>query len=914
MADKAITRRLKIYVNGEEVDATITNLRKNLAKFRSLANKQIEGTEKFKKYNAEVAKTEIELKQARDAQKQFRESAKLSAKGIDENSKAITEFSGNLTNMFRGLKYGDFLQFQEGFKGVKTGIQGATKAGLAFIATPIGAAITVLAGIGIAAKEWFDYNESIKESIILTEQITKLTGDQADAIRNRNTALSKTFNTDQQETLETAAALVTKFKVSYEEAFDAIEDGLVKGQDKNNEYFDSLSEYAVFLAEAGYSVTEFKDIVSTGYDLKFYKDKLPDAIKEATIEISTESENLKKELSSALGKEFTDSLFDNFADGSITIKDVLSEIDTEIQKQGVSRTELAKITERLFISAGEDGGGAIKIFEAMTKASEDANRALTPLEASTRELIETNKAFAKSQDEALKSDNFISFTRDLEIFWTKTKTLFYNGVTYVTDLWTRGNDFFISNFTATVLTAQQLPTILKNGLKDVATSVLNTIKTFGGLGDIITKLVSLDFSGAKAAAIDFKNNFSTAFEDVKNSAKGTVKEIINTQQATQQLVQAQLDAKRAGNVAAVKAEEEASVNTGGSGNVVSKTEANTKKLEEQKKEQEEELQRIKDFEAAKKALKEEIALENEESEKGKELLKLEQEFEQRESDFEKLRLDAEEETELLKLLEEAKNAELAKITDKYNKLDEKTRTAAAKKELQDRKNLNNSIINGAISLAGQQTRVGQALLAIKGVMAAKEMLIELGILKGKAAVSVAKSQIATAEGAAQTSKVGFPQNIPLLIAFAAQAVGIISAVKNAVGVSKKVKTPSFAAGGDTGFGNLGLGSNTGGYIRGVVEEGEYVIPKPVRQDPQVPRVIEFLEAKRTGQDIPNTPSPFQDNTALNNTLSLIAETVSRLSAQIDNGIVAETYYGLNNEIERKKIQEKLEQTLNASNN
>ena len=34
MANESITRRLKIYVNGQEVDATITNLRKNLAKLR----------------------------------------------------------------------------------------------------------------------------------------------------------------------------------------------------------------------------------------------------------------------------------------------------------------------------------------------------------------------------------------------------------------------------------------------------------------------------------------------------------------------------------------------------------------------------------------------------------------------------------------------------------------------------------------------------------------------------------------------------------------------------------------------------------------------------------------------------------------------------------------------------------------
>ena len=49
-----------------------------------------------------------------------------------------------------------------------------------------------------------------------------------------------------------------------------------------------------------------------------------------------------------------------------------------------------------------------------------------------------------------------------------------------------------------------------------------------------------------------------------------------------------------------------------------------------------------------------------------------------------------------------------------------------------------------------------------------------------------KSGSAVAQGTAETGKVGFPQNIPLLIAYALQAVGIISAIKGAVGKTKKV--------------------------------------------------------------------------------------------------------------------------------
>ena len=50
--------------------------------------------------------------------------------------------------------------------------------------------------------------------------------------------------------------------------------------------------------------------------------------------------------------------------------------------------------------------------------------------------------------------------------------------------------------------------------------------------------------------------------------------------------------------------------------------------------------------------------------------------------------------------------------------------------------------------------------------------------------SAAEASVSTAAGAANTAKVGFPQNIPLLIGYAAQAVGIIGSVKKALSAAK----------------------------------------------------------------------------------------------------------------------------------
>jgi TP901 family phage tail tape measure protein len=158
-------------------------------------------------------------------------------------------------------------------------------------------------------------------------------------------------------------------------------------------------------------------------------------------------------------------------------------------------------------------------------------------------------------------------------------------------------------------------------------------------------------------------------------------------------------------------------------------------------------------------------------------------------------IDIEEQKAIMLLtLAGATEAEIAAIKEKFALQRSKNDAKNAAKTLADRKKLNADILDGAINLVGQESRVGQALLAIKGALAAKEMLMQLGILKGKAAVSVAGATVATAEGAAQTAKVGFPQNVPLLLAFAAQAVGIISAVKSAVGAAKSTKVEGFEDG------------------------------------------------------------------------------------------------------------------------
>jgi len=105
-------------------------------------------------------------------------------------------------------------------------------------------------------------------------------------------------------------------------------------------------------------------------------------------------------------------------------------------------------------------------------------------------------------------------------------------------------------------------------------------------------------------------------------------------------------------------------------------------------------------------------------------------------------------------------------------------------------------------LFGQETALGKAALLAKQALLIQELLAETKGLTFKAqnvateaTLDGVKSSSAIAAGTAETAKVGFPQNIPLLIGYAAQAAGIFSAVKSAVSKTKSIAASVGGAGG-----------------------------------------------------------------------------------------------------------------------
>ena len=151
---------------------------------------------------------------------------------------------------------------------------------------------------------------------------------------------------------------------------------------------------------------------------------------------------------------------------------------------------------------------------------------------------------------------------------------------------------------------------------------------------------------------------------------------------------------------------------------------------------------------------------------------------------------------------EAEEAALQKAKDAENEAKEKERkekeAEAAKKELEEKKRIaeeeialeqkvtaaKSQALDAIIGLTNKESGIGKAAFVAKQILAAKEMVANAKDTLGRISLRASEASVATASGAANTAKIGFPQNIPFLIGYAAQAVGIIGAIKSAVGAAK----------------------------------------------------------------------------------------------------------------------------------
>jgi len=129
---------------------------------------------------------------------------------------------------------------------------------------------------------------------------------------------------------------------------------------------------------------------------------------------------------------------------------------------------------------------------------------------------------------------------------------------------------------------------------------------------------------------------------------------------------------------------------------------------------------------------------------------------------------------------EREKADLIKEADEAEK--ERAEKLLEIKEQEKKQMLDN--LDTLRAVIGEETALGRALFIAKQALLVKEQIAEAKATLSRITMRSAEAGVDLAKGTASTAKVGFPQNVPLLIAFAAQAAGIFAAIKSAVNAAK----------------------------------------------------------------------------------------------------------------------------------
>jgi hypothetical protein len=431
------------------------------------------------------------------------------------NTSNIANYRSAFDDLRSSLLSGDLAGARNSFDDMGNAIKRMTAQALRFIATPIGAAITALAGIGLAAKSVFDYNEGIKESNQLLKGLGVASGE-ISKVRTEVEATAETYGKSFEEIAKTADSLASSYGISISEANDIIAKGLAQGGAANEDFLNQISEYDVQFAKLGFTAEESLNLITKGFQQGVQTDKLPDTIKEIGLSLEEMTEPARKALENAFGKEFTDSLSRNVGSGLISTKEAIKLIDEEAKKANLSTQQQAKLTADIFKGAGEDAGGTLKVIELLR---ETQNRNLTETEQAYEDLRKANKRYNAVQSELFEIENFGSVWANIK---AQALNFFVDVIDYVAEL---KNDLQpLIDIIAIVLVNAfyELKTIVGVAFDFISGGVKNIGVVIGGLVDFVKKVFQGDFKGAINVIGETFNKLSANFQNTFNKIRNTI--------------------------------------------------------------------------------------------------------------------------------------------------------------------------------------------------------------------------------------------------------------------------------------------------------------------------------------------------------------------------------------------------------
>lgn len=203
--------------------------------------------------------------------------------------------------------------------------------------------------------------DSVADAVLM---VKKNLGDLSDTdltnLTQQAITLEELYGIDMNETLRGVNSLMQQYGLTAQEAMDYIVKGTQNGLDKTNELGDNLSEYAGKFAQAGYSASEYFQLLDNGLKNGAYNlDKVNDAINEVTTRL------VDGTIGDSIGSfsTKTQELFTSWQNGGATQKEVIDSIVADIGNC-TNQQEALNLAALAFGTMAEDGN--LKFITSLT--------------------------------------------------------------------------------------------------------------------------------------------------------------------------------------------------------------------------------------------------------------------------------------------------------------------------------------------------------------------------------------------------------------------------------------------------------------------------------------------------------------------------------------------------------------------
>lgn len=326
-----------------------TELKRLKLEYKNLSAEKRKTSQRGIELREQINKTTTELKKAEyGIQEYYRnvgnyQNAILSAIGMNGR---FGQSIMNITNITATSN----TNITQAFSSMGTSIKAFGASLMGLLTNPVFLAIAGIAGVGMAFKWFYDYNEGLAEATRLTREFTGYAGDDLIAMRNKIQATADVMGKDFNDTLKTADALMANFHISGGEAMDIINKGFASGADLNGDMLQKLQQYAPTFHDAGIAADEMVAIISQTKS-GIFTDQGLEAIRQGSARIREMSSSTRQALQ-GIGID-VDQMQAKLRDGSMTTFDAIKQVSAQLKTLPDNAQEVGEVMTAVFGRQGK---------------------------------------------------------------------------------------------------------------------------------------------------------------------------------------------------------------------------------------------------------------------------------------------------------------------------------------------------------------------------------------------------------------------------------------------------------------------------------------------------------------------------------------------------------------------------------